>query len=117
MNDGPAAAGIVAAVIGWLDAGAPDAGGFQGKVAASALAIVARELEHGPSAEAEAIERLRTITGATGSFDKLESTLCTLIDRGGIAPDDPALLHHLRQTARDRLAIDQPRYRSLLATP
>ena len=43
-----------------------------------------------------------------------ETALCAMIERREIALDDPHLRDHLRESARDRLAIDQPRYRSLL---
>lgn len=114
MNTAPTAAEIVAAVVRWLDGGAPDATGFAGKVAANALGIVARELDLGPAAEARAVTRLEALTGRAGSFAALEQALCEMIERHEIALTDPLLREHLRATARDRLAIDQPRYRSLL---
>lgn len=114
MHDGPTAAALCTAVARWLDEGAAGADGFYGKVAANALAIVARELDLGPAAQARAIARLTALTGRTGSFADLEAALCAMIDRRDIALTDPALLAHLRASAGDRLAIDQPRYRSLL---
>lgn len=114
MHSGPTAAELCAAVSRWLDAGAAGADSFHGKVAANALAIVTRELELGPAAQARALARLTALTGRTGDFDALEAALCDLIERGAIPLADPALHDHLRETARDRLAIDQPRYRSLL---
>lgn len=117
MNTAPTAHEIIAAAAAWLDNGAPDASGFAGKVAANALGIVARELDLGPAAEARAVERLAALTGRAGSFADLEAALCDLIDAGAVDLDDPRLATHLRDTARDRLAIDQPRYRSLLGDP
>lgn len=114
MNAGPTAAEIVAAVSAWLADGAAGADGFAGKVAANALGIVARELEQGPAAEVRAVERLTALTGRTGDANTLEQALCAMIEAGTIPRDDPCLADHLSQTARDRLAIDQPRYRSLL---
>ena len=114
MTAGPTAGEIVAVVAAWLEAGAPDAAGFVGKVAANALGIVARELELGPAVEARALARLTALTGATGNIDDHETALCAMIERREIALDDPRLRDHLRESARDRLAIDQPRYRSLL---
>lgn len=114
MNHGPTAAELCTAVARWLEASAAGADGFHGRVAANALAIVARELDLGPAAHALAIARLTALTGRTGSFADLETALCEMIDRRDIPLTDPALHAHLRATARDRLAIDQPRYRSLL---
>lgn len=114
MNAGPTAAEIVAAVARWLEDGAPGGAGFHGKVAANALGIVARELDLGPPAKRRAIERLAALTGKAGSVAELEGVLCAMIERGAVPLTDPALIEHLRETARDRLAIDQPRYRSLL---
>ena len=114
MNAGPTAAEIVAAVARWLEDGATGATGFHGKVAANALGIVARELDLGPAPERRAAERLVALTGADGSAAELEAALCSMIERGAVSLTDPALIEHLRETARDRLAIDQPRYRSLL---
>ena len=114
MHSGPTAAQLCAAVARWLDAGATGADGFHGKVAANALAIVARELDLGPEAEARALDRLTALTARTGTFADLEAALCKMIDAGTIPITDPALQAHLRATAHDRLAIDQPRYQSLL---
>lgn len=114
MNTAPTASEIVAAVQAWLENGAPDAAGFAGKVAANALGIVARELDLGPAAQASAVTRLEALTGRTGPFAALEQALCDMIERHEIALTDPTLVTHLRATARDRLAIDQPRYHSLL---
>lgn len=111
---GPTAAEIVETVRTWLADGAPDAAGFQGKVVANALGIVARELGLAPAAEARARVRLTALTGRDGTLGALETALCAMIDSGAIALDDAALADHLRESARDRLAIDQPRYRSLL---
>ena len=117
MNAGPTAAEIVVAVSAWLADGAAGAADFQGKVAANALGIVARELDLGPAAAARASARLSALTGGVGSVVELEEAVCAMIDTGVIALDDPRLVEHLRATARDRLAIDQPRYRSLLGQP
>ena len=114
MNAGPTAHEIVTAVAAWLTDGAAGADGFAGKVAANALGIVARELDQGPAARAKAVERLMALTGRMGTVDALEQALCAMIEADEIGLDDPRLADHLRQTARDRLAIDQPRYRSLL---
>ena len=115
MNTAPTPREIVAAVAAWLERGAPDAAGFAGKVAANALGIVTRDLDLGPASQARAVARLEALTGRTGSFAELEAPLCATIEQRRIDLTDPALRDRLAATARDRLAIDQPRYRSLLA--
>ena len=114
MTAGPTTTEILGAVAQWLEAGAEGANGFHGKVAANALAIAAREIDIWPAAQARAVERLVAIVGRTGTFDDLESALCTMLSDGGIDVCDARVLAHLRATAIDRLAIDQPAYRSLL---
>jgi hypothetical protein len=114
MTAGPGVSEIVAAVKLWLEGGADNAQGFHGKVAANALAIAQRELDHWPAAEARAVARLEAITGRAGSFDDLEALLCAMLRDGEVAVADSRVREHLRATAADRLAIDQPSYRSLL---
>jgi hypothetical protein len=73
---------------------------FHAKVAANSLAIVERELAQDPDgAEAAA---LALFGGATA--------LCEALREGSLAPDDPAVLRAIRQSALARLATDNPRY-------
>lgn len=114
MTAGPTAAEILTSVRHWLDSGADNAHGFHGKVAANALAIAQRDIDSWPAAEARAVARLEAITGRAGSFDDLEARLCAMVRDGEVAVADSRVREHLRATAIDRLAIDQPSYRSLL---
>ena len=104
MIDGPTAAELAAAAD---RAGDSD---FERRVAENARGIVAREASLWPAAAARAVVRLRALTARDGNFAELERALIEMIETRAIAPTDPALLDHLRATARDRLAIDQPRY-------
>jgi hypothetical protein len=115
MSAGPTVTEILEAVGDWLEDGAQGADAFQGRVAANAIGIVRRELALWPQAEARAIARLESITGKAGAFEQLEALLCAKLGDGSIAVGDPGVLEHLRATALDRLAIDQPNYRSLLS--
>jgi hypothetical protein len=45
----------------------------------------------------------------------MREQLCAQIASGKITLDQPALREHLRATAMDRLAIDQPSYSAYLA--
>ena len=105
MIDAPTAAELSAAA-----ARIPDGDGFEARVAANARNIVAREAALWPAAVARAVTRLRALTGRDGDFTTLEAALADMIRTRALPPGDPALLHHLRETARDRLAIDQPGY-------
>ncbi len=104
MIDGPTAAKLIAAAD---RAGHSD---FEQRVAANARGIAEREAALWPAAEARAVARLRALTGHHGDFAALEAALAALIRDRVIAATDPTLLHYLRETARDRLAIDQPNY-------
>ena len=85
---------------------------FHARVAANALGIVERELEHADVQEGLALERLRALLGERGSFEELQVELCRRIRAGEIGLDTPGLLAHLRATTLAKLAVDQPRYAS-----
>ena len=46
-----------------------------------------------------------------------DAALVAAIRSGAIAPDDPALVAHLKATALDTIAIDQPKYAHTLGAP
>jgi hypothetical protein len=83
---------------------------FLSRVADNARAILARETEHGARLEADAVDRLSRLLGETGAFSALNVKLCEALRNGVIHPLDRALLAHLRATAVDQIAIDQPTY-------
>ena len=90
---------------------------FHARVAANALAIVERQLELGPAAEAAERERLLALLddgegdgGGEGNLETLTRELCRRIRAGELGADDDALVAHLRTTTLDKLAVDQPRY-------
>ncbi len=85
--------------------------GYAALVARNALAIVRRELDLAPAADARAAARLRDLLGQDSDLATLEVALCARLRDGIQAPDAPELLAHLRAQVHDHLAIDQPRYR------
>ena len=85
---------------------------FHARVAANALGIVERELEHAESQERLALERLGELLDRRGSFEELELELCRRIREGEIGLDSPGLVEYLRATTLAKLAVDQPRYAS-----
>ncbi|MEJ0024648.1 MAG: DUF6285 domain-containing protein [Rhizomicrobium sp.] len=86
---------------------------FHARVAANALGIVARELEHGTvSGEAERA-RLASLLGHDGALDALNRELCKKIRDGRVGLETPGLAEHLALTTRDKVVIDQPNYGGL----
>lgn len=113
----PAAHELVTGVAGWLPTDGT-ASAFQLRVARNALEIAGRDLTLGPAADERAAVRLRALLSMPqGDRDTLDRALVAAIRDGRIAPDDPALIAHLRAAALDALAIDQPRYAHEIARP
>jgi hypothetical protein len=114
MYDPPSSVELVTAVREFLeDHALPNLEGrnaFHARVAANALAIVARQLERGPEAEAREQERLAALLGTEGTLDEQNRELCRRIRSGRLALDDAGLVSHLRTTSLDKLAVDQPKY-------
>lgn len=121
MMDQPSAHELVTAVREFIEKHAmPELQGrtaFHARVAANALAIVARELELGErSVEAEA-GRLRTLLGQEASLAEQNRDLCRRIRAGTIRVDDPALAVHLIATTLAKVAVDQPTYSGYVHSP
>lgn len=83
---------------------------FHTRVAVNVLKIVEREIELGPSLEAEENRRLSELLQSDGSVKELNKTLCNRLRDGKINMRDPKLLDHLKQTIMGRLSIDNPKY-------
>ena len=90
---------------------------FHGKVAVNVLAIVARELELGPSAAAAEHARLRDLLDTDSDLDALRRDLCARLTAGAATLATPGLAEHLLATAADRVRIEQPGYASLKRAP
>jgi len=80
------------------------------RVAANLLEILKRELELGPAAAARAEQRLQALLHSDQGLEELNTALSERIRQRELGPDNADLLHHLRQTALDQLAIDNPGY-------
>jgi len=119
--DQPSAAELVTAVREFIEKHAiPQLSGrtaFHGRVAANALAIVARELEQGPAALAAETESLRALLGEDGTPEALNRELCRRLREGRIDPLDPALARHLVASTLAKVAIDQPTYAGFVHSP
>lgn len=85
---------------------------FHARVAANTLDIVRREVQLGPQAQAREATRLHELLGSDVPADLAAANrlLCDRIAAGRLGPETPGLVAHLRQTTRDKLAINQPGY-------
>jgi hypothetical protein len=117
MLNQPNALELLAAVRGYLESTAiPNLSGhaaFHGKVAANVVAILERELAHGPAALGAEQARLSALLGREGSLEGLRADLCAQFENGALDAQSPGVLAHLLQTAADRVAIEQPTYASM----
>lgn len=121
MMDQPSAAELVTAVREFLEKHAiPQLAGrtaFHGRVAANALAIVARELEHGPAASEAERTSLEALLGMDGTLEELNRELCRRLRAGQLDPLDQGLARHLVRATLAKVAIDQPSYAGFLHSP
>jgi hypothetical protein len=117
MADQPSLRELVDAVREFLEKTAmPELKGhtaFHARVAANALAIASRQLEHGADAEREELARLQALLGESGTLEELSRMLCQVIRSGDIDLASPELRNHLERTARAQIEIDQPGYSGL----
>ena len=121
MMDQPSALELVTAVREFIEKHAmPELQGrtaFHARVAANALAIVARELEHAASASEDERRRLQDLLQQDGALDALNRDLCRQIRSGQVAWNDPVLAAHLTAATLAKIAIDQPNYSGYLHSP
>ncbi len=121
MMDQPSALELVTAVREFIEKHAmPELQGrtaFHARVAANALAIVARELEQAAPAAADEHARLKALLGTDGTLDALNRRLCERIRSGEVAWDRPELAAHLTAATLAKVAIDQPTYSGYVHSP
>jgi Domain of unknown function (DUF6285) len=119
MSVHPPAADLLASVSHFLrDELLPQLAGadaFNLRVSINAIELVRREIELQGGADARERERLTALLGGDADLDALRDELCRKIAAGDLTLDQPMLREHLRATAIDRLAIDQPTYSAYLA--
>lgn len=83
---------------------------FHTRVAVNVLAIVRRELEHGPRLDAEELARLKRLLGREGTLEELNAELCRQIRSGNLDQRNQALMEHLFLTTMGKVSVDQPTY-------
>ena len=88
---------------------------FNLRVGINAIDLVRRELEQGAEAAARERSRLAALLRSDSGLDAMRSALCREIACGALTLEQPALREHLRATAMERMAIDQPSYSAYLA--
>jgi len=120
MQDKPDAAAIVATVNSFLrETILPLLTGraaFDLRVSMNALELVGRELASSPASDAAEAVRLSALLGEAGTLQDLNQTLSRRIAAGEIGLETPGLIDHLRATAIEKLAVDQPKYSSYRRT-
>ncbi|MES2032848.1 MAG: DUF6285 domain-containing protein [Pseudomonadota bacterium] len=113
----PTSSELIEAVIRFIEERAApqlkDRDAFLARVAVNALNTVKREIEQGPAAEAQALERLKAILGRDGTWAELNDALCTGIEDGSIDASSPAVMAHMKASIIDQVRIDQPNYAGL----
>ncbi len=119
MTQHPAATELLASVSSFLrDELLPSLSGAQAfnlRVGINAIELVRRELEQGADTAARERNRLAALLGGDSELDAMRRELCRKIASGAPTLEQPALRDHLRATAMERMAIDQPSYSAYLA--
>jgi len=83
---------------------------FDMRVTLGALQLVRRTLALKPASDAAEQARLETLLGERGGLEALNRSLCARIAAGAFDLATPGLAEHLRATALEKLAVDQPTY-------
>ncbi len=86
---------------------------FMARVASNSLDIVLRDLLRGERHRSDESDRLVALLGSEDSLAALRAELVQRIRTGAVSLDDEALIHHLRTTVVNQIAIDQPKYTGL----
>lgn len=117
MMDKPSLLELVTAVREFIEQKAiPELKGhtaFHARVAANALLIAERQIAEGAPADARELERLKRLFNTDGDLETLNRLLSARIRSGEVSLETPGLAAHLRETTRDKVAIDQPGYSGL----
>ncbi len=83
---------------------------FKTRVMTNALNTVYRELTMRSAQEIEERRRLVNLLGHDGTVEELSSELCEKIRSGAFALNDPRMRDHVRQSLKDALEINNPKW-------
>lgn len=109
MLDAPSGDDLLAEVERALKEGI--APGFAQRVASNAVALARRERAMQPALDATERERLVALIGGQGGdLAALNAALCAAIRTRALDSASAALMTHLWETTRAKLAVDQPAY-------
>jgi hypothetical protein len=89
---------------------------FKTRIVANALDLVKRQILQLNGTEADALTRLTSLLGISGTTGELSKELASQIEHGNVSLADSALIEHLWATTLDKLAVDQPNYASYRAS-
>ncbi len=110
----PAAPTLLGAAIKYLeDELMPELAGyhrFKCRVTVNVLNTIRRELEQRKVFESRESNRLHAILGHGGDLKELSTELANKIRSGQIATDDAPLREHIRESLREALSINNPRW-------
>ncbi|MDE2465499.1 MAG: hypothetical protein KGO02_17570 [Alphaproteobacteria bacterium] len=119
MQDEPEPKAILAAIARLLRNTAqedlPERTRFLLRVAANAADLVGRQLALEPDSDAAELRRLNALLGSDGTLAEQNARLCEAIEAGAISLASEGLVAHLRATALEKLAVDQPKYSAFVA--
>ena len=83
---------------------------FKTRVTVNVLSAIKRELELGASQEKREAGRLAGLLGRRGEVAELSRELAQRITEGAVSTDDQALRDHLRESLREALSINNPKW-------
>lgn len=105
MQDPPSAS-VIAGLARSSEAGSK----FEDRLVAAAVQLVERAAALAPASDKAETERLSALLGESGELEQLNRRLCKMISDGAMTLSSSGLAAHLRATAMEKLAIDQPSY-------
>lgn len=83
---------------------------FELRVTISALQLVQRQMTLAPDSDLAEASRLLTLLDESGELRALNERLSAMIREDALSLSTPGLTEHLRATAIEKLAVDQPTY-------
>lgn len=87
---------------------------FNARVAANALDLVQRQIAAEDAIHAAEHRRLTALLGQSGSLTELNRRLAARLRGGDGEAELPDLTDHLWETTLAKIAVDQPRYASIM---
>lgn len=90
------------------------ASAFHSRVAANALDLARRQIADENRMDAQENARLAALLGKTGTTVELNHLLVARLREGADEEEMPGLMDHLWETTLAKIAVDQPRYASIV---